>query len=111
MDSNSAAVLIADPDALHARGPVGDTPLHLCFLYHGPAHKRLAEFILDTIPAAVLQTYTGDEYRGENCLHIAVVTGDLEGVRMLLTRAQAHAEAAAGSLIWHGAVARPSPAA
>lgn len=45
----------------------------------------------------MLQEYSGKEYLGENCLHIAIVNGDLESVRMLLERSQALADASRGT--------------
>ena len=56
------------------RGAVGETVLHLCFLFGSAAHKVLAthlvkEFGVDLVDAQ----YVGPEYRGEVAMHIALV--------------------------------------
>lgn len=36
-----------DPSVLRQRGPVGETPTLMCFLYNSPKHIQLAHWIMD----------------------------------------------------------------
>lgn len=46
------------------RGPVGDTVLHLCFLYNSDRHKEIAHWLIDRCPELLLTQYTGPLYYG-----------------------------------------------
>lgn len=83
-----------DPNLINARGAVGETLLHLCFLYNKPVHLTIARNILQRFPQAINAVYEGEDYAGtryllrddsgpgltltagENCLHIAIVNKD-----------------------------------
>ena len=83
-------LVVAQPECLAERGPVGETPLHLMLLYGGgmsftdSPQLRSAKYIGETRPAAVNDVYVGSEYYGESALHIAVVNRNVELVRWLL---------------------------
>lgn len=53
-----------DPNLIHARGAVGETILHLCFLYNKPAHLTIARNIINRFPQAITATYEGEDYLG-----------------------------------------------
>ena len=56
-------------------GGEGATPLHQCLLRGSPESLLAARAILRRYPGALLDTYTGGIFGGENCLHMAVVEG------------------------------------
>lgn len=70
-----------NPSILHRRGPVGETPLHLLVLF---SHFDLAKAIVARYPSLIVDEYVGNMYRGENCLHIAIVQRDLDMVSFIL---------------------------
>ncbi|XP_050413383.1 transient receptor potential cation channel subfamily V member 6 [Patella vulgata] len=69
---------------LDKRGAVGETPFHLCYLMGTPEHSEVAKIFLSLYPKMSLDIYEGREYYGESCLHIAVVYGDIDAVKMLV---------------------------
>ncbi|XP_064632713.1 transient receptor potential cation channel subfamily V member 6-like isoform X2 [Lineus longissimus] len=69
---------------INKRGGVGETVCHLCFLMDSPAHLEIAKLLLSFYPKLTLDIYEGDEYYGESSLHIAIVTGNVEGVKLLV---------------------------
>ena len=81
---------------VHARGVVGETALHLLFLLHSTAHRRLTKLLVpllarqktpdvDGVEVNVLDaSYIGQPYHGEVCLHFAIVHNDLEMVKVLI---------------------------
>jgi len=81
---------------VHARGVVGETALHLLFLLHSTAHRRLTKLLVpllsrqrtpdvDGVEVGVLDaSYIGQPYHGEVCLHFAIVHNDLEMVKVLI---------------------------
>lgn len=77
-------------NALRERGPVGETPLLLMFLYGGSgtmvssAQLRSAAYVGKAYPQTINDVYVGDEYFGESALHIAVVNQNEELVDWLL---------------------------
>jgi hypothetical protein len=48
----------------------------------------MAHFILENFPQCIDDIYEGQQYRGENCLHIAIVNKDLSAVTFLLQRSR-----------------------
>ncbi|XP_052822662.1 transient receptor potential cation channel subfamily V member 5 [Octopus bimaculoides] len=72
--------------SLNARGPMGETALHICFLLNTPVHIQIAHIMIEIYPKLVLDVYEGTEYFGESCLHIAVVNGNLKSVRFLISK-------------------------
>eukprot|EP00808_Paulinella_micropora_P001841 g12152.t1 len=75
------------PLLLRERGPVGDTPTLVCFLYGSEPHLRIVEWILNKFPSCARDTYQGKEYYGETCLHIAIIQGNLAWVKRLVEQA------------------------
>eukprot|EP00808_Paulinella_micropora_P028261 g3266.t1 len=75
-----------DPKLLEQRGPVGENPIHLCFLFNQKEQKELAETILNKYPQYLHSIYENPIYHGETYLHIAIVNKDLRMVRYLLDR-------------------------
>jgi len=69
------------PQVLRQRGPVGETPLHLLVLF---SHFELAKALLSRYPALVTDQYQEPMYKGENCLHIAIVQRNFDMVHFLL---------------------------
>lgn len=57
----------------HQRGAVGESILHVCFLFPSPENLDLAKWLLTLDPHLIDTVYTSDEYRGENVLHMAIV--------------------------------------
>lgn len=66
------------------RDMAGATPLHLCFLYNSATHQNMAKAILARFPLLITSEYTGAEYLGENCLHIATINKEVQLVEHLL---------------------------
>ncbi|ESO92828.1 hypothetical protein LOTGIDRAFT_216486 [Lottia gigantea] len=66
------------------RGTVGETILHLCFLNISRAHSDLAKRLIKKYPKIINDIYAGDEYYGENVLHMAIVNEDPAMVKFLL---------------------------
>jgi len=73
-----------DPKCLHARGDVGETPLHWCFLRYAAKQRRLADWILCHDPSLARDVYEQDLYKGESVLHMAIAHYDIEMVKGLV---------------------------
>ncbi|KAK3266993.1 hypothetical protein CYMTET_24421 [Cymbomonas tetramitiformis] len=73
-----------DMRVLHERGPEGETPLHLLFLFNNPQTLETAKIIGAHYPHLLTDVYEGETYNGENCLHIAIVNRNHDMVRFLL---------------------------
>ncbi|CAF1077152.1 unnamed protein product [Adineta steineri] len=69
---------------LDQRGGVGEQILHICFLHSSPVHTALAKRLLRHYPKMIFDLYMGDEYYGENVLHIAIVNEEPATVKFLL---------------------------
>ncbi|CAF1428841.1 unnamed protein product [Adineta ricciae] len=69
---------------LDQRGGVGEQILHICFLSSSPVHTALAKRLLRHYPKMIYDLYMGDEYYGENVLHIAIVNEEPATVKFLL---------------------------
>lgn len=50
-------LLATNPDSINARGPVGDCPIHLLFLYATEAHIKLARCVIRRFPETLIQSY------------------------------------------------------
>ncbi|XP_046356888.2 transient receptor potential cation channel subfamily V member 6-like [Haliotis rufescens] len=68
---------------LNKRGGVGETPFHLAHLMDSPVHSEVCKILVRMYPKLTLDVYEGEEYFGESALHIAVVQGDFERVKIL----------------------------
>ncbi|CAK0839578.1 unnamed protein product [Prorocentrum cordatum] len=77
----------ARPEVLCERGPEGETPLHMLVLYR---HFEVARALAGRYPNLILDQYTGENYKGENCVHIAIVHHSLDFLRFLLETSQKH---------------------
>ncbi|CAF0801749.1 unnamed protein product [Adineta ricciae] len=73
-----------DPKNVDARGPVGDCPIHMCFLYGSDTHLSMARYLITKFPHTITQIYNEDEYYGENALHIAIIKRNATMVEWLL---------------------------
>ncbi|RWS03524.1 transient receptor potential cation channel subfamily V member 5-like protein, partial [Dinothrombium tinctorium] len=69
---------------IDARGSVGETALHTCFLVSNSAYFELARRLVRLFPKMVNDIYIGDEYYGEAPLHMAIVNEDTSMVKFLL---------------------------
>ncbi|KAJ8300412.1 hypothetical protein KUTeg_021931 [Tegillarca granosa] len=69
---------------LNERGTVGETILHLCLLNSTAIHADLAKRLLQAFPKLIVDIYHGDEYYGENCIHMAITNEDPSMVKFLL---------------------------
>ncbi|XP_048244960.1 transient receptor potential cation channel subfamily V member 5-like isoform X3 [Haliotis rufescens] len=69
---------------LDSRGQVGETILHLCLLNSSAIHADLAKRLLRLYPQLLNDIYNGEEYYGENCLHMAITNEDPAMVKFLL---------------------------
>ena len=83
---------------------VGETILHMCYLYHTPAHLTIARYLIDEYPSCINDVYIGAEYGGENVLHIAIINQDFESVKYLVTKSPALLKARA-----NGTFFKPNP--
>ncbi|CAG5132741.1 unnamed protein product, partial [Candidula unifasciata] len=70
---------------LEKRGEVGETPFHLLILMDTPVHFEVARILLNLYPNLALDIYEGEEYYGESALHIAIVIGNFDLVKMLVS--------------------------
>ena len=59
----------------------------MCYLYNTDQHKEMAKWLIDICPLLLRTRYSEAEYRGENCLHIAIVNRDTESIEYLLGKA------------------------
>ncbi len=50
-------LLDVDPNNVNARGPVGECPIHMLFLYGTEAHLNMARYLITRFPETVLQIY------------------------------------------------------
>ncbi|CAF1031094.1 unnamed protein product [Rotaria sordida] len=78
-------LLDTDHNSIYARGPVGDCPIHMLFLYGTGAHLNMARYLITRFPETVVQIYNQPEYYGEIALHIAIVNRNASIVKWLLS--------------------------
>lgn len=71
---------------MRERGPVGEIPLHLCFLYSSEKQIQMAWDMIAEDPTLLLEEYTGPEYGGENVLHIVIIKKRLDLVKLLVAK-------------------------
>ncbi|EDO37108.1 predicted protein [Nematostella vectensis] len=88
VDKNSRPSLICLPRRKDTKrvgelGAVGENILHTCFLNATRTHFDLGMLLIKAYPKIINDIYTSDEYYGENCLHMAIVNGDLALVHFL----------------------------
>lgn len=70
---------------LDARGAVGETLLHVCFLSGLPEHMGLLALrLVHCFPHIINDFYISEEYYGETALHMGIVNENAEIVRLLL---------------------------
>lgn len=84
-----ARKLKSKPALARLRGPVGETMLHLCFLYNTPEHQTMAKYLMTEFPDLIYECYDGEDYFGENCLHVALIKQNKHMVEELLQRSGA----------------------
>lgn len=98
-------LLQANPSNADARGPVGDCPIHMLFLYGTEAHLSMARYLIINFPHTITQIYNKQvnsleiviaflkkndtcffkqEYYGEMVLHIAIIKQNPTMVEWLL---------------------------
>lgn len=70
---------------LEKRGVLGETPTHKLYLMDSAEHSEVAKILLNMFPKLALDYYEADEYYGESSLHLAVVYGDFESVKLLVS--------------------------
>ncbi|CAF4856033.1 unnamed protein product [Rotaria sp. Silwood1] len=67
-------LLDADPNSIFARGPVGDCPIHMLFLYGTEAHLNIARYLITRFPETVVQIYNQPvDSNGNTILHLLVI--------------------------------------
>ncbi|UJR21723.1 hypothetical protein I4U23_024800 [Adineta vaga] len=73
-----------DPKNVDARGPVGECPVHMLFLYGSETHLSMARYLIINFPYTITQIYNLAEYYGEVVLHIAIIKRNPTMVEWLL---------------------------
>lgn len=48
-----------DPKHVDARGPVGECPIHMLFLYGSDNHLAMAQYLIKNFPHTITQIYNG----------------------------------------------------
>jgi ankyrin repeat protein len=65
-------IMGGDPNRLLERGPLGETALHMCFLFSDEENVDFARWLLELCPPLIDAVYLHPLYRGENVLHMAI---------------------------------------
>ncbi|CAF1293695.1 unnamed protein product [Adineta ricciae] len=78
-------LLDANPNSVNERGPVGDCPIHMLFLYGTETHLSMAQYLIKRFPETATQIYNQPEYYGEIALHIAIIKRNAVMVEWLLS--------------------------
>ncbi|CAF1277507.1 unnamed protein product [Adineta steineri] len=73
-----------DPANVNDRGPVGECPIHMLFLYGSETHLNMGRWLIINYPSTITQIYNQPEYYGENALHIAIIKRNASLVEWLL---------------------------
>ncbi|CAF1171543.1 unnamed protein product [Rotaria sp. Silwood1] len=73
-----------NPNHADARGPVGECPIHMLFLYGTESHLNMARYVITNFPYTITQIYNQAEYYGEMPLHIAIIKRNPTMVEWLL---------------------------
>ncbi|CAF4434033.1 unnamed protein product, partial [Adineta steineri] len=55
-----------DPANVNDRGPVGECPIHMLFLYGSETHLNMGRWLITNYPSTITQIYNQPEYYGEN---------------------------------------------
>jgi hypothetical protein len=50
-------LLRENPNIINARGPVGECPIHMLFLYGSEAHLNMAQYLIKRFPQIITQIY------------------------------------------------------
>ena len=58
---------------MREKGEVGEIPLHICFLFGKNKQIDIGWQMIEKDPSLISEQYEGEEYRGENILHIAII--------------------------------------
>ena len=74
-----------DPNLLRDRDQCGATPLQLLVLKHTEPALKIAQEIIQQQPELCTDEYTGEMYKGETLLHMAIIKRSLEMVKLLVT--------------------------
>jgi hypothetical protein len=53
-------LLRKDPNEINARGPVGECPIHMLFLYGTETHLNMARYLIKNFPSTITQIYNKD---------------------------------------------------
>ncbi|CAF1556272.1 unnamed protein product [Rotaria magnacalcarata] len=77
-------LLSENPSNADARGPVGECPIHMLFLYGTETHLNMARYLIINFPYTITQIYNKEEYYGEIVLHIAIIKRNPTMVEWLL---------------------------
>ncbi|CAF3001819.1 unnamed protein product [Rotaria socialis] len=77
-------ILNENPSNADARGPVGECPIHMLFLYGTETHLNMARYFIINFPHTITQIYNKEEYYGEMVLHIAIIKRNPTMVEWLL---------------------------
>lgn len=68
---------------MEGRGPLGELPIHLCYLLGNPNTIQIAEYMVSKYPSLIRALYQKGPYEGENIMHIAIVKNNKELVKYL----------------------------
>ncbi|XP_067930551.1 transient receptor potential cation channel subfamily V member 5-like [Watersipora subatra] len=69
---------------LHRRGVMGETILHLCYHNSTPIHNEIAKILLQLYPKMANDIVEKEHRYGESTLHLAIINGDLDSVKLLV---------------------------
>ncbi len=47
----------SDLNVIHTRGPVGECPIHMLFLYGSECHLHMAKYLITKFPSIIMQYY------------------------------------------------------
>ncbi|KAI3387409.1 hypothetical protein SNEBB_003811 [Seison nebaliae] len=72
--------------SLFERGHLGETVVHILFRLRAPMYTQIAFILIDMYPMLVNDIFEGEEYYGQNLLHLAIIDSDLESVKKLVER-------------------------
>ncbi|CAF3028123.1 unnamed protein product [Rotaria sp. Silwood2] len=67
-------IINVNPDVINIRGPVGECPIHMLFLYGTEAHLDIARYLITQFPHIVTQIYNQSiDSNGNTILHMLVI--------------------------------------
>uniref|UniRef100_H2Z592 Ion transport domain-containing protein n=1 Tax=Ciona savignyi TaxID=51511 RepID=H2Z592_CIOSA len=82
---------------INKRGPLGETAFHICLLNNSTKHNMLAMEMVEVFPNLLVDIYLGDEYYGENVLHMAIANEDMSMIKFILEESKKVEERCCGS--------------